>query len=332
MGQRDAAGAGETLLDLTPVFAPHTASGPAEHGSLAAAACFLRLVYCPQEVHPDSFAALSAAGWLVGTARLAHRLDAARLLQGLEAYIQGLCCRLAAEQVSLSQLLAALSAAQACCMDATAAACLEAAADKLAASGGRWPAGQAAELAAFDPATLAQLLQLLSVRAVGSVYRSPNVFDVRPDCSAAQEGGFTWSIQGFSRLRGVEEPGLLSPWVEVGGFQWRLQVYPTGKRDGAGSHLSIFLCIDPTHMKAARPHVRSVTACFRATVLDQGPAGQDYTKEGRAGGDSFSADNLNWGYFRAVPLGELRRRDRAYLAGDRLLLRLDMRITGMETS
>ncbi len=62
------------------------------------------------------------------------------------------------------------------------------------------------------------------------------------------------------------------------------------------------------------------------------PSAQDYTKEGRAGGDSFSADNLNWGYFRAVPLGELRRRDRAYMAGDRLLLRLDMRITGMETS
>lgn len=79
----------QTLLDLTPVFAPPTASGPAEPTSLEAAACFLRLVYCPQEVHPDSFAALSAAGWLVGTARLAHRLDAARLLQGLEAYIRG---------------------------------------------------------------------------------------------------------------------------------------------------------------------------------------------------------------------------------------------------
>ncbi len=167
----------------------------------------------------------------------------------------GLCCRLAAEQVSLSQLLAALSAAQACCMDATAAACLEAAADKLAASGGRWPAGQAAELAAFDPATLAQLLQLLSVRAVGSVYRSPNVFDVRPDCSAAQEGGFTWSIQGFSRLRGVEEPGLLSPWVEVGGFQWRLQV----RRSGSGARTA--------PMRACTLHACRVTAASEAALV-----------------------------------------------------------------
>lgn len=142
----------------------------------------------------------------------------------------GLCSRLSAEQASLSQLLAALGAAQACCLDGAAAACLEAAADKLAASGGRWPAGQAGELAAFDPATLARLLQLLSVRAVGSAYRSPAVFDVRPDCSDDREGGFTWCIQGFSRLGGVQEPGLLSPWVEVGGFQWRLQVRRRGGR------------------------------------------------------------------------------------------------------
>ena len=46
-------------------------------------------VYCPQEAHPASFAALGDAGWLAGTARLAHRLHAPRLLQGLEAYIQG---------------------------------------------------------------------------------------------------------------------------------------------------------------------------------------------------------------------------------------------------
>ncbi|KAL4433896.1 hypothetical protein ABPG75_000337 [Micractinium tetrahymenae] len=326
VGQREGAGAGETLLDLTPAFASSSASGEGTE-ALEEAACFLRLIYCPQEAHPASFAALAAAGWLAGVARLAHRLDAARLLQGLEAYVQALSSRLAAEQASLAELLAALSVAQACCMDRAAAACLEAVADKLAAGGGRWPEGQAAALAAFDPATLARLLQLLSVRAVGSAYRSPPLFDVRPDCSASQEGGFTWAIQGFSRLRTVAEPGLLSPWVEVGGFRWRLQVYPYGKRDGAGSHLSIFLCIDPAHLKASQPRVRAVTTCFRTTVLDQGPAGQDYVKEGRAGGDSFSADNQNWGYFRGVPLCELRRGDRAFLRGDRLLLRLDMRIT-----
>lgn len=62
--------------------------------------------------------------------------------------------------------------------------------------------------------------------------------------------------------------------------------------------------------------------------MDQrGAAGQDY-EVASSNPDTFTPDAENWGRTRFMPLAELRRRDRAYLAHDRLVLRVELRILG----
>lgn len=84
-------------LSMHPPSVPQRLQEPAELPStfagcsLRQAACFLRLVYSPDHATAASLGALNRADavLLPALVRLAHRLDAAALLDKLEACLQG---------------------------------------------------------------------------------------------------------------------------------------------------------------------------------------------------------------------------------------------------
>ncbi|KAL4419915.1 hypothetical protein ABPG75_007013 [Micractinium tetrahymenae] len=308
----------QAMPDLSAAF---------EGSSLEDAALLLRLVYSPDEACASSFAALAASGRLEGVARLADKLDTPRLLRSLERYLTGLAGRLAAERGGLQELLAALRVALACRFDAAQDSCLEGLADHIAAAGSCWPPGLAEVLQGLDSAVLTQLLRKTGRRALGSIYRPSPLFDVRPVATGDATGGFTYCLQAFSTHHDTGPGGIYSPWAEVEGFRWRLNVYPDGKGESKGTHLAVFLYLDAIHAEQSKGVV-GVTCHFRTWVVDQrGAAGQDH-EVASTNPDTFTLEADNWGRTRFMPLAELRRRDRAYLAHDRLILRVELRILG----
>ena len=46
--------------------------------------------------------------------------------------------------------------------------------------------------------------------------------------------GFTWAVHRFSERAGE----VASPWVPLGGLDWRVTLYPHGHNTGAGTHMA----------------------------------------------------------------------------------------------
>ena len=91
-------------------------------------------------------------------------------------------------------------------------------------------------LATLEEQCLGLMADRLALQSVERVLPIPkHVFDVA-DGSGGSVGGFTFAIPAFSQL--PTEPSIYSPWVEIGGFQWRLRIIPGGSLDGQGTHLS----------------------------------------------------------------------------------------------
>ncbi|KAL4430395.1 hypothetical protein ABPG77_002201 [Micractinium sp. CCAP 211/92] len=291
---------GQAMPDLSAAF---------EGSSIEDTILLLRLVYCPQEACGSSFSVLAAAGRLEGVARLADKLDTPRLLRSLEHYLAGLAGRLAAQRGELQELLASLRVAHACRFAAPQDSCLEGVADHIAAAGSCWPPGLAEALEGFDSSVLTQLLRKTGLRSLGTIYRPSPLFDVRPEATDGATGG-------FHLLPG----GLLHPPRHRSGRQ--LLTLGRACLDWDGKHAK---------------HVRAVTFQFRIWVMDQrGAAGQDYevTPYNRDTfiRDTFIRDAGSWARTRFMPLAELLRRDRAYLAHDRLILRVELSVQGTDAA
>ena len=107
---------------------------------------------------------------------------------------------------------------------------------KLASMLGHWGTVAVGEeaLAALDSRTLARLLgkTLQSVESVLPL--SQQAFDVL-DGSGGSGGGFIFAIPAFSKQPARD--CIDSPWVEIGGFQWCLEVCPGGYK-GVGARTS----------------------------------------------------------------------------------------------
>ena len=96
------------------------------------------------------------------------------------------------------------------------------------------PAGmKPAALARLGSSTLAQLLYRVSLNSGSDVRQSLRIRDVR-QAGMGTPGGFTLAIHDFSS----SQTSICSPWVgQLGGFEWRLIVFPQGILVGAGTHL-----------------------------------------------------------------------------------------------
>ena len=137
----------------------------------------------------------------------------------------------------MQRLLEILQLAQACQFQELEEQCLGLAADKLAAVGGHWEAFvEEDDLAALDSGTLARLLgKTLQSKRAGR-HPPQQVCDTQA-FSDGTAGSFTFAIAGFSSKRGITD-GIQSPWVEVGGFEWFLHVFPSGHGADQGTYMS----------------------------------------------------------------------------------------------
>ena len=134
-----------------------------------------------------------------------------------------------AHKAGREELLAALQVALACQFPELEEQCLSLLADKLAGAGEQWEAAvQQGGLADLPSTTL------MCLRGKMEETRPPWVFDVRSGRGGAGGSGFTFAIPAFSKRQEV----IISPWVEVGGFEWRLHVFPQGRKQGWGTHLA----------------------------------------------------------------------------------------------
>lgn len=126
-------------------------------------------------------------------------------------------------------LLAWAAATDACSEPDTCALCLRALAQRLQGLGPSWEAGLPRGLLAADLRLAARLLRGL----LASCDPARGVVSVR-DGAGGGVGGFTWVLSAFSTHPGE----VSSPWVAVGGSEWRLDIYPRGNRNSNGEHLS----------------------------------------------------------------------------------------------
>jgi hypothetical protein len=254
------------------------------------------------------------------------------------------------------QLLGGLQVAHSCHFEGVETQLLDSIAAKLATAGTCVSAGmQPVALEALDSSTLAQLLFRL---AQCSTYRPPPILEARP-AAVGSTGGFTFAIFSFSKQRHE----CASPWVEVGGFEWRLRVHPEGFGNAITTYLSGECVRRGAHCKApamrcahgrlgpcsapdqlfSAPHacspaflewngaaaaaagVASACASFVLTVIDQREGGQDSATES-AESMTFSTEDDSWGWDQVIPLSRLRAAARSFLARDRLLLRVDITV------
>ena len=54
------------------------------------------------------------------------------------------------------------------------------------------------------------------------------------------EGSFTWVINKFKEIKDEE---LYSEDFTIGGYKWRLKIFPKGKSKGKGTHVSLYLFV-----------------------------------------------------------------------------------------
>lgn len=218
------------------------------------------------------------AGLLPALVRLAHRLDAAPLLGKLEACLQGApAAREAGQQsggtrggillllpaglpaclppclaghlpahttrsptagaaasAAAPALLASLQLAEVYHLEALRGTCLQLLARRLAAAGPYWHEQLSAEqLAGCAPDSLARLVGEMAGAVHAGGFEPPRVLNIGRG-AGGRAGGFTFVISRF----GQQTARVASPWVEVGGLQWRLKVWPHGDAASGGTHLS----------------------------------------------------------------------------------------------
>lgn len=138
-------------------------------------------------------------------------------------------------QATVPQLTATLRTAVHCDLEGLQAACFSELSRRLAEAGPRAPELMPQEaLAALDSTTLARLLHASLAHVQGGAYCPPPLSGVRPG-AAGRTGGFTFTVPAFSEK---DDAAIYSPWVRVGGFEWRLEVYPKGYRTTGTGHLS----------------------------------------------------------------------------------------------
>ncbi|XP_050281136.1 ubiquitin C-terminal hydrolase 12-like isoform X7 [Quercus robur] len=125
---------------------------------------------------------------------------------------------------------------------------------------------------------------------------------------------FTWIIDNFSRLN---TKMLYSDDFLVGGYKWRILVFPKGNNV---DHLSIYLDVaDSTIL----PYGWSRYNQFSLSVINQIHDKYSISKETQ---HQFNARESDWGFTSFMPLGELYDPGRGYLVNDTCIVEADVAV------
>ncbi|KAF5446363.1 hypothetical protein F2P56_031998 [Juglans regia] len=125
---------------------------------------------------------------------------------------------------------------------------------------------------------------------------------------------FTWTIENFSRLNTKK---LYSDVFFVGGYKWRILVFPKGNNV---DHLSMYLDVADS---ANLPYGWSRYAQFSLTVINQLHNKYSIRKETQ---HQFNARESDWGFTSFMPLGELYDPGRGYLVSDTCIVEADVAV------
>ncbi|XP_040991609.1 ubiquitin C-terminal hydrolase 13-like isoform X2 [Juglans microcarpa x Juglans regia] len=125
---------------------------------------------------------------------------------------------------------------------------------------------------------------------------------------------FTWTIENFSRLNTKK---LYSDVFFVGGYKWRILVFPKGNNV---DHLSMYLDVADS---ANLPYGWSRYAQFSLTVINQLHNKYSIRKETQ---HQFNARESDWGFTSFMPLGELYDPGRGYLVNDTCIVEADVAV------
>ncbi|XP_059435347.1 ubiquitin C-terminal hydrolase 12-like isoform X3 [Corylus avellana] len=125
---------------------------------------------------------------------------------------------------------------------------------------------------------------------------------------------FTWTIENFSRLNTKK---LYSDIFLVGGFKWRILIFPKGNNV---DHLSMYLDVADS---TALPYGWSRYAQFSLSVINQIHNKYSIRKETQ---HQFNARESDWGFTSFMPLGELYDPGRGYLVNDTCIVEADVAV------
>ncbi|XP_062091684.1 uncharacterized protein LOC133797701 isoform X2 [Humulus lupulus] len=123
---------------------------------------------------------------------------------------------------------------------------------------------------------------------------------------------FTWAIDNFSKLN---VKGLYSDVFHVGGYKWRILVFPRGNNV---DYLSVYLAVADS---LTLPHGWSIYAMFSLSVINQ--LDPKYTVA-RAFEHEFKAGERNWGFPSFVALGELIDSTKGFLVNDTCIVKAEV--------
>ncbi|XP_061338198.1 ubiquitin C-terminal hydrolase 13-like [Gastrolobium bilobum] len=119
---------------------------------------------------------------------------------------------------------------------------------------------------------------------------------------------FTWRIHNFSRITANK---LYSEIFAVGGYKWRVLIFPKGK---TVDYLSIYLDVAES---ASLHNDWSRYAQFSMAVVSQIHNKHSVIKDTQ---HQFNARESDWGFTSFMPLGELHDPSRGYLVNDTLVV------------
>ena len=112
------------------------------------------------------------------------------------------------------------------------------------------------------------------------------------------EGSFTWVINNFEE---IQDEKLYSEDFTIGGYKWRLKIYPKGDYTGKGTHVSLYLYVADSD---TLPSCWSRSASFTLSVLNRHDPEQSRRLDSER---VFYAESTNWGRHQFLSLDELLR-------------------------
>ncbi|GLT61911.1 hypothetical protein SLA2020_345830 [Shorea laevis] len=126
---------------------------------------------------------------------------------------------------------------------------------------------------------------------------------------------FTWRIENFSTLKTKK---LYSKIFTVGGYKWRILVFPKGNNV---DYLSIYLDVADS---ATLPHGWSRYAEFSLSVVNQILPKCSIQKDTK---HQFNARESDWGFTSFIPLSDLSNPRRSYIVNDTVIIEAEV-VTG----
>ncbi|KAM3255308.1 hypothetical protein ACQJBY_048575 [Aegilops geniculata] len=132
-----------------------------------------------------------------------------------------------------------------------------------------------------------------------------------------QTSRFTWTIENFTRVSGKKH---YSDVFVVGGFKWRVLIFPKGNNV---DHLSMYLDVADS---GNLPYGWSRYAQFSLAIVNQ--IHQKYTAR-KDTQHQFNARESDWGFTSFMPLSELYDPSRGYLVNDTIVVEAEVAVRKM---